>query len=36
MGSGNLSPLNNTILYTGREYDREINLYYMRARYYDA
>ncbi len=26
----------NTRLYTGREYDREINLYYNRARYYDA
>ncbi len=26
----------NTRLYTGREYDREINLYYLRARYYDA
>ncbi|MDD3793832.1 MAG: hypothetical protein PHI37_03405 [Candidatus Gracilibacteria bacterium] len=26
----------NTRLFTGREYDREINLYYLRARYYDA
>jgi RHS repeat-associated protein len=26
----------NTRLYTGREYDRETNLYYLRARYYDA
>ena len=26
----------NTRLYTGREYDSEINLYYLRARYYDA
>jgi RHS repeat-associated protein len=26
----------NTILYTWREYDKEINLYYYRARYYDA
>ena len=25
----------NTRLYTGREYDREIGLYYLRARYYD-
>ena len=23
-------------LYTGREYDRETGLYYLRARYYDA
>ncbi len=28
--------VNNTRLYTGREYDRETNLYYLRARYYDA
>ncbi len=26
----------NSRLYTGREYDREINLYFLRARYYDA
>ncbi len=26
----------NTRLYTGREYDHEINLYYNRARYYDS
>jgi len=26
----------NTRLYTGREYDREIGLYYLRARYYSA
>ncbi len=26
----------NTILFTGREYDKEIGLYYFRARYYDA
>ena len=26
----------NTKLYTGREYDSEIDLYYLRARYYDA
>jgi len=31
----NISPVANTILYTGREYDREVNLYYLRARYYD-
>ncbi len=30
------SAIGNTRLYTGREYDREINLYYLRARYYDA
>ncbi len=30
------SVINNTRLYTGREYDREINLYYLRASYYDA
>ncbi len=28
--------LENTILYTGREYDKEINLYYYRARYYSS
>ncbi len=32
----NDSPIGNTRLYTGREYDKEISLYYMRARYYDA
>ena len=26
----------NSRLYTGREYDRETNLYYLRARYYNA
>ena len=26
----------NTRLYTGREYDREINIYYNRARYYNS
>jgi RHS repeat-associated protein len=42
-GSGTLTTINttsnlygNTRLYTGREYDREINLYFLRARYYDA
>lgn len=30
------SAIGNTRLYTGREYDRETNLYYLRARYYDA
>jgi RHS repeat-associated protein len=30
------SAINNTRLYTWREYDRETNLYYLRARYYDA
>jgi RHS repeat-associated protein len=25
----------NTRLYTGREYDKETNLYYLRARYYN-
>jgi RHS repeat-associated protein len=30
------STINNTRLYTWREYDRETNLYYLRARYYDA
>jgi RHS repeat-associated protein len=37
---GNLKDLKNRIKqpysYTGREYDRETNLYYYRARYYDA
>jgi len=28
--------INNTRLYTWREYDREIGLYYLRARYYSA
>ncbi|MDD2907836.1 MAG: polymorphic toxin type 33 domain-containing protein [Candidatus Gracilibacteria bacterium] len=28
--------IGNTILFTGREYDKEIGLYYLRARYYDA
>ncbi len=32
----NDSPIGNTRLYTGREYDKEISLYYLRARYYDA
>jgi len=27
---------NNSRLFTSREYDRESNLYYYRARYYDA
>jgi RHS repeat-associated protein len=26
----------NTRLYTGREYDKETNLYYLRARYYNS
>lgn len=30
------SSLENTRLFTGREYDRETNLYYYRARYYSA
>lgn len=30
------SNIGNTRLYTWREYDRETNLYYLRARYYDA
>jgi RHS repeat-associated protein len=42
--SGTLTPLDtysgstysNTRLYTGREYDKETNLYYLRARYYNA
>ncbi len=32
----NDSSIWNTRLYTGREYDKEISLYYMRARFYDA
>jgi RHS repeat-associated protein len=28
--------LTNTRLYTAREYDEELDLYYYRARYYDA
>ena len=42
--SGSLTPIDiytgntysNSRLYTGREYDRETNLYYMRARYYNS
>ncbi len=30
------SDIGNTRLYTWREYDKEINLYYYRARYYDS
>ena len=30
------SDVGNTILFTWREYDKEIGLYYFRARYYDA
>jgi RHS repeat-associated protein len=37
---GNLKDMKNRVKqpysYTGREYDRETNLYYYRARYYDA
>jgi RHS repeat-associated protein len=29
------SPVGNTRMYTGREYDRGLKLYYNRARYYD-
>jgi len=29
------SLIGNNILFQGREYDRETNLYYFRARYYD-
>ncbi len=36
VAGANDSPIWNTRLYTGREYDKEISLYYMRARYYDA
>ena len=32
----NVSPLGNTTLYTGREYSFATQLYYYRARYYDA
>ena len=42
-GSGTITSIDNvnnlygnTRLYTGREYDREIKLYFLRARYYDA
>ena len=37
IGSGSTGSLwGNNRLYTGREYDRESGLYYMRARHYDS
>lgn len=36
VAGANDSAIWNTRPYTGREYDKEISLYYMRARYYDA
>ncbi len=36
VAGANDSPIWNTRLHTGREYDKEISLYYLRARYYDA
>ncbi len=35
-GKYNKSDIGNTRLFTGREYDKEIGLYYYRARYYSA
>ena len=36
VSGSNDSPIWNTRLFTWREYDREVSLYYLRARYYDA
>ena len=36
VSGSNKSEIGNTRMFTGREYDREAGLYYMRARYYDS